>query len=307
MNSTDASGIHRYLDEAFARVAMTPELQDLKEEIRGNLVARVDELTEGGAPAASAASAAVAELGDIRELIDSLAQERPAPHSRTQQQHVDAHRLNRVRPKPAFVIRTVVFSLVLAAGALVVACGFADLIDAPALTMGILAALGVATPAGLLVADSLRQETTQRYPVPRRRAVPFGAATAAGLFGLWMVGLAWKLGWPPAWLVAGVLLTLAAVIALVWLGVTQTNRTKPWVLAIERDHEFEDGFSRDPVAAARFGVYTIVIWILAFGLFVVASMTIGFAWSWLALLLGLAVFMLVLARMLFAADPKERR
>ena len=37
--SADNSNIHRLLDEAFLGVAVTPELQDLKEELRGNLSA----------------------------------------------------------------------------------------------------------------------------------------------------------------------------------------------------------------------------------------------------------------------------
>jgi hypothetical protein len=36
--------IHRLLDEAFAGIEMTPAAQDLKEEIRANLAAQVDEL-----------------------------------------------------------------------------------------------------------------------------------------------------------------------------------------------------------------------------------------------------------------------
>ena len=39
MPTTD--NIHRYLDEAFADIPRTPETADLKEEIRGNLQARV--------------------------------------------------------------------------------------------------------------------------------------------------------------------------------------------------------------------------------------------------------------------------
>ena len=35
--------IHRLLDEAFQGIDMTPDAQDLKEEVRANLVARVDE------------------------------------------------------------------------------------------------------------------------------------------------------------------------------------------------------------------------------------------------------------------------
>jgi len=54
------------------------------------------------------------------------------------------------------------------------------------------------------------------------------------------------------------------------------------------------------VAAARFGLYTVIIWIIAIALFVVLSIAVGFAWSWLALVAGLVTFFLVLTRMLFA-------
>ena len=62
--------IHRLLDEAFAGVEMTPDAQDLKEEVRANLVARVDELEASGRSSSDAARQAIAELGDVRELLD---------------------------------------------------------------------------------------------------------------------------------------------------------------------------------------------------------------------------------------------
>ena len=57
--STD---IHRLLDEAFAGVEMTPDAQDLKEEIRANLVARVEELECSGRTSSDAARQAIGEL-----------------------------------------------------------------------------------------------------------------------------------------------------------------------------------------------------------------------------------------------------
>ena len=48
------TSIHRYLDEAFAEVPVTPDSLDLKEELRSNLSARVAELVSGGADDATA-------------------------------------------------------------------------------------------------------------------------------------------------------------------------------------------------------------------------------------------------------------
>ncbi|MGW6454004.1 hypothetical protein [Isoptericola sp. NPDC055063] len=41
--------VHRLLDDAFAGVEPSPEVQDLKEEIRANLEARAAELPDGRA------------------------------------------------------------------------------------------------------------------------------------------------------------------------------------------------------------------------------------------------------------------
>jgi len=62
--------IHRQLDEAFAGADMTAEVQDLKEEMRANLPVRVAEPGRTGPPADVAAQRAIAELGDIRSVID---------------------------------------------------------------------------------------------------------------------------------------------------------------------------------------------------------------------------------------------
>ena len=57
---------------------MTPDAQDLKEEVRANLVARTAELEAAGKTSTDAARQAIAELGDVRDLLDDGAGR--APH-----------------------------------------------------------------------------------------------------------------------------------------------------------------------------------------------------------------------------------
>lgn len=302
MSATDNSNIHRFLDEAFAGVDPTPETQDLRDELRGNLTARVTELVAGGMTQAAAAATAINELGDIRPLIDSLA---PGSTKDTAATAAAVQALNRVRPNPAFVARTVVLAIVLAAAVTIITLGA---LGAIGWSLGILiavAAVAGAVPLAVIVADGAHQETSQNYPVPAGRATAYGVAAGVELLGLGLVALFFA---NPnlVWLVAtGAALALVALIALIVLGVTQTNRRKAWARAINARWEAEDRFSQDPVAAARFGIYTVVIWIVAIAGFVVLSIAIGFVWSWLALVAGLIVFMLVLARMLFPADSKS--
>lgn len=289
------TSIHRYLDDAFAGIELTPDIQDLKEELRGSLAARADELQASGMDATTAASTAARELGDIRALIDSL---EPAESSGSTAADLAAH--NRVRPKPAFVVTAVVLSIVLAASAALVAVVALHLVSAPWWAAPAVLALAV----GALVDYSLRQETSQHYPMPSGRAAGFGITALAMALGLGLIGAFF--GEPaPGVLIAGIALVFAAVVGFTWFGITQTNRTKPWALELQRKYAAEDRFSQDPAAAARFGIYTVVIWIAGLALFVVLSFTAGLAWSWLALVGSLLVFFLVLARMLFAIEAKK--
>jgi len=300
--------IHRYLDEAFAEIPRTPETADLKEEIRGNLEARVNELEAAGTAPQAAAAKAIGELGDIHQLVESMGEDdSPTTPGSTA---VRLIALNRIKPSALYVVRTVILSLLLAGGVATLIAGsivgargtapawLADAVPAVAVLCGILLAL--------ITGDALARETSQHYRMRSRRALGFGLAAFAGMTGVGFVA-AW-LGGVPLWaLVAGCGLALASLVAFVALGVTQTNRTKPWVKEMNQAYEIADRFSQDPAAAARFGIYTVVIWIAGFGLFALLSILVGFVWSWLALLAALLVFFLVLARMLFAIDPTGKK
>jgi hypothetical protein len=288
--------IHRLLDEAFAGIDMTAEAQDLKEEMRGNLTVRVSELEESGLPADRAAHRAIAELGDIRSIVDDLESpaSRVAPWDR-----------NRVRPRAGYVVRTVVASVVGIGGLAVVAVPFVGVEVALPWQLAVVGA--VALIAGFIVADALRQETTTNYPVPRARALGYGAATTLALAGGGFAALRLRDASLP-WLIGGGVAVLVAIIGFTYLGATQTNRHKPWVVRMAAEHqEAADRFTQDPAAAARFGLYTVTIWLVAFAAFGVLSFTVGWAWSWLALVAGIVAMMLTLARMLFVPSTVDRR
>ena len=310
MSTYDSSSIHRYLDAAFAEVPASPDAQDLKEEIRGNLMARVAELEASGVGGAAAIRTAIKELGDMGEILAPFAEGASADPPGGNR--AAAHLRNRVRPKPAFVVRTVVASLVEAGGVALVALAATGVVSLGVATQAVIALASVAVPAAVLTADGLRQETSQNYPLPRRRAAWYGIASLLGASGVALGGI--FLGdhsapWP---LFSSVALAVASILTFTYLGVTQTNRKKPWVRALgdewmraHGDRWDSDGFSEDPIAAARFGIYSGALWIVAIGAFIALSIAIGFTWSWLALFGALVIQMLLLARMLF--PPGQRR
>src|ERR1700712_2650101 len=173
--------IHRYLDRAFADVPRTPETADLKEEIRGNLQARVAELEANGAKPDAAATTAIKELGDIHALVESMGDE---PASGPGETAAKLIALNRVRMSPAYILRTVFLSLLLAGGVTIVAIGsiLGGLGLAPAWIVYALPVESVLSGLflGVIVADALGRETSHHYPTAQGRALGFGLASFAG-------------------------------------------------------------------------------------------------------------------------------
>jgi hypothetical protein len=289
--------IHRLLDEAFAGVEMTPDAQDLKEEVRANLVSRTAELEAAGASSADAARQAVAELGDVRELLDGTDAASPAASSA----QVDFLR-HRVRPKPGFVVRVVVWSFVFVVGLTLAVLGATGVLPLP---VGIvIALLGVASAGlALVVGDSLTQETTTNHPMPASRAGGYALATFLAMYGFGFAGLI-ALGQLEMWTVvfAGVGV-IGAIVIFAFLGATQTNRRKAWVRNAQYSQPVSNRFEDEPETAARFGIYTVVLWLVTIGIMVALALTVGWWWALLAFVGGVAAMMLMLARMLFG--PKK--
>jgi len=295
------SDIHRLLDEAFAGIEMTPDAQDLKEEVRANLVARTAELEGPGISSVDAARQAIAELGDVRDLLDDAPTTPGGAPARDSYAAMQVR--HRVRPKPGFVVRAVVWSLVFIVGMTLAILGATGVLPLP--VGPIIGLMGIAsTGLAYLVADSLSQETTTNHPMPPNRAGIYFLATLLGSYGLG-IALMLVLGLLPMWcIVFAAFGVIAAILLFAFLAASQTNRHKAWVRQAQRDaSHVGNRFEEEPETAARFGIYTAVIWLVTFGVIVVLVFTVGWWWAPLAFLGGFAAMMILLARMMFG--PKK--
>jgi hypothetical protein len=166
--------------------------------------------------------------------------------------------------------------------------------------------LAIAMPLGLLIADSLRQETTTNYPLPRGRAALYGTSFGAIVAGL--VLLTWFVttmaaAWVPF---AGLTLVVGGVLGAIYAGVTQTNRKKAWVRSARAGFEAGDAFTNNPNAAARFGIYSGALWFFAIAAFIGIALSVGFGWAWAVFVVAVIVQMIMLARMLFReSTPRD--
>ena len=99
---------------------------------------------------------------------------------------------------------------------------------------------------------------------------------------------------------------IAAIILFAFLAASQTNRHKAWVRQAQHDaSQVGNRFEEEPETAARFGIYTAVIWTLTFAVIVVLVFTVGWWWAPLAFIGGFAAMMLLLARMMFGPRKKS--
>ncbi|WP_275005601.1 permease prefix domain 1-containing protein [Promicromonospora iranensis] len=305
-----STSVHRLLDEAFAGLPATPDVQDLKEEIRANLLDRVAELTAGGVAPDEAARRAVDELGDVRALAEEAsgptAYTQPAGAPATVPSPAELAARNRVPRNPAYVAVVVLMSMVLAAA---VAGTFAAAVALAHQDVGLALPTGIALVAGAalgwIVGASLAQETMTNHPMPAGRSALFGMGWGLVLVGC-LLAYVHLSGARHGWLVVDGLALVGGVVLLSYLAATTTNRKKQWALAEARRHvETGNRFERDPAAAARFGIYTAVVWGLTGASVLIVGLTVGWPWVWLPGLLGWAVFMLMLATMLFGAKHQR--
>ena len=215
--------IHRLLDEAFAGIEPTPEVLDLKEEIRANLEARAAELeATGTSPPTLRPSGRCANSATSASSWATCP--RPVPGSPWGPPATEV-----VRPKPAYVARVVLASAIAAVALLVVTLGALDVLPLPG---GLLVGMvGIAATAiGWIVGDSLARETTTNHPMPDGRAGGYYLATSLTVIGLGLAALVLADGDPGLVHDLRGLGFVGGIALFAYLGATQTNRHKAWVL-----------------------------------------------------------------------------
>jgi hypothetical protein len=284
--------VHRLLDEAFGGVEMSPDRQDLKEEIRANLLVRAAELEATGLAPRDAAHRAVEELGEVSAILDV-----PPPEAGSAG---PGWMPQRIRPNPVFLVRAVVLAALGTVGLAVLVLA-ATLLDVPP-GWQVAAVAVAALAAGAVTADALRQETTGNHPMPTGRAVGYGIGAVLG----WSVS-------PLAGCTCACPGRRGSSAARCWSS--RRPRCSPTsvpprptgtrrVLRMGAPHaQVADRFTTDPAAAARFGLYTVTTWLVVLAAFVALTLTAGWAWSWLTVVAGFAAMALMIARMLFTPRP----
>jgi MFS family permease len=281
-----------YVDRLFAAYDDTPELRDFKEEITVNLRERVKELTGKGMAGDEALEKACAELGDITAIADAVAK----------QKRTETIGQMYMKAKVPLTKRTAA-GITAASGALLIAASiaFISIFGHAGAAPYYLAAALLAVACGLYAYFGLTQETAAHYAMKRGRALAYGAVCLAGFLGAGLSVVSFVFdGWAmSAAIGVKAVLLLPAVCGFIFLLATETKRQKPWLKAMMHH---ETGASMvfhyelvDPVKAARFGVMSGGLWLLAIALFITLGIFAGWSVSWLPPLFALPIQVFMVA------------
>ncbi|MCL2060062.1 MAG: permease prefix domain 1-containing protein [Oscillospiraceae bacterium] len=276
-----------YVDRLFADYEDSPEVRDFKEEITANLIERVKANISNGLGEDKAFDMAAAELGDISAIADEVG--RKKRNEAIGQMYIKA--------KVPFTKRTAA-GLTAATGLILLAVGIALVAffgKSDAAWAYYISAVLLSAACGLYAYFGLTQETAAHYAVKNRRALAYGIVCLLAFLGAGLgvvtflaagMGLAFALG-------IKAIFIIPAICVLVFMLVTEPKRQKPWLKALV-EHEIEDSMKFhadmvDPVKAAKFGVASGGLWVLAMALFVTFMFLNGFQHPWLVFPFALAI------------------
>jgi anti-sigma factor RsiW len=280
-----------YVASLFEGYEATAALEDFKEELLGNLNAKVESEVGKGLTREEALAKAIAELGDVSALAEELSLQRK--REVFEEVYLDRRRYMSAKRVAAYVG----FSLLLLFGLIVAAIVYFGVLPGVggfnyAAVFGSLMPFTVAAIGGFTFLG-LTQETASLYPMKRRRAIWYTLAAVLIALGLTIMIITYfALGGHGN---GGALMPAIAVLIpfvlpggglLAFLILTESSRLKPWIAervqAVVKAQVF-----RTVEEETRFGLYSGTIWILAIVLFIFLGLTVGFRYSWLCF--GVAV------------------
>jgi hypothetical protein len=280
-----------YVDRLFENYDDTPEIRDFKEEITANLAERVKELTSGGLEADAAFEKAASELGDITAIADEAGRNR-------RNETIGQIYMKAKIPltKKSALGFTAASAVLLFAAAISI---LAFLGEARGTMSYYISAVLTSTAAGMYVFFGLTRETAAHYAMKHNRALAYGIVAFLGFIGAGLavtsfISYGAQLSTS---LLIKIIFILPAICAFIYLLATEKSRLKPWLKnaidnGIENEIQKSMKYHADmvnPIKAARFGVISCGMWILAVAVYIVLKFGMGLRFSEITFLIALAI------------------
>lgn len=281
--------IKKYVDGLFTDIYETQALRELKEEISANLLEKTNDLVAGGASETVAFQKAVADLGDMSELVGSL---KKASNGK---QNEDFRTFPLTKKQVlGYVVGSAIFLFGLMVGGIIYLRGRDPLLTLECWMPFILVAAPIFTYFGL------NQETRHHYGMNPKRALSYCVAGEILLLGIFTGGILYFQG--KELLVVGSTLApfvIVSAIAFLFLGLTEKKRRK---MGQGWEKEWIEYYS-NPQNMMVYGSISGALWIFAIAAFVVLGFTWSWKYSWVVFVLAIGIDGILAA--IFAAKRKK--
>ncbi|GHV96199.1 hypothetical protein AGMMS50293_25190 [Spirochaetia bacterium] len=289
-----------FVDSLFAGYEETAALSDFKEELLGNLNAKIESLVKKGMEEGAAFEKASAELGDVSSLADDLSLKKRKEVF--EEVYMDIRKYMPAARVAAYVVFGVLALFGIIAGFVTY---FATRMELD-LALNLTSSFGALMPFIVIAIMGftylgLTQETASDYPMSKKRAAWYALSVSLISFGITIMPVTYFSS-KFAGTSFEVMTTIAILIPFVlpgggllaFLVLTEKDRLKPWA------KEFRAGVAKremamwnDPATATRFGMFSGAIWIFAVGLFILLGFALSFKFSWLVFVFAVAIQLLV--------------
>ncbi|MBI9048142.1 MAG: hypothetical protein JEZ00_01875 [Anaerolineaceae bacterium] len=280
--------IKNYVDELFEGIYITGPLKEMKEEICVNLLEKINDYITSGESENSAYEKAIANLGDMDELLNGL--------KKASEVKMEAG-LYEVKPlAKSHIAGYIIGSALFILGLLV--AGFFMLQNEDWLTAGKVFSVFFILSSGVFTYFGLTQENQETYPMSTKRALAYSGATVFVIIGgnVALFSYLETMIFTPA-LIYLAIFCLPAIMLFIYLGLSEKSRSKFDVMDSEWQRNWINKYSNSKNKKVK-DLLSGAIWIFSAGFFMLGLM-LGYWYAWLIFLF--AVGFQILLEAYFAA------
>ncbi|MCL2270169.1 MAG: permease prefix domain 1-containing protein [Treponema sp.] len=306
-----------FMDSLFRSYEETKALVDFKEELLGNLNAKIENFIKKGMDAESAFAKASAELGDVSTLADELSLKKRKEVF--EEVYMDIRRFMPPKRVAGYVVFGIValFGITVALITFFSVRGIGNSLSGPVDMVSFFGAMMPFLTAAIAGFTFLgvTQETASMNPVSKKRGTWYAVSSGLIAFGLFTMPIVYfstktadamalyeifdyNFDYNLEALIPVISMMIPFILPggglLTYLIFTEKDRLKPWAKDF-RNKAVKDEMAiwQDPATASRFGMFSGAIWVFAIGLFLLLGFIIGFKFSWLVFVFAVAFQLLI--------------
>lgn len=284
--------ISKYVDSLFTDIYETKQLRELKEEISANLLEKINDFIASGDQADAAFKKAVSDLGDMRELVDSLKKVSDSKFSGDKFKPVPLTKQHVI----GYTVATAIMLIGLMIG------GFVYLRQQEIFTAitYLIPFILVAVPIYIYL--GLTQESPAEYGMSSKRALTYSVASEVFLLGAAASGIEYFQGQNLSIIFITLMpFVLVSAIIFIYLGLTEKSRRK---MDTEWVEQWVSHYSDPQTAIVRGGI-SGALWIFTIASFFFIGFNWGWKYSWIVFVFAIGCEPLIEAY--FASKRKRNR